>query len=66
MNLPHFAKDTAERTAYQAQKLDRGVAIEPIVMEYVKGISDLDNGYHRVMALRSKGKTFVPAYVGRD
>ena len=66
MKLPHFAKDAAERTAYQVRKLDQGVAIEPIVMEFVKGISDLDDGYHRVMALRSKGKTFVLAYVGRD
>jgi hypothetical protein len=66
MNLPHFAKDVAEKTAYQIHKLDQGVAIEPIVMEYVKGISDLDDGYHRVMALRSKGKAYVLAYVGRD
>jgi hypothetical protein len=66
LNLPHFAKDAAEKTAYQVHKLDQGVAIEPIVMEYVKGISDLDDGYHRVMALRRKGKAFVLAYVGRD
>jgi len=66
MNLPHFAKDAAERIAYQVRKLDQGVAIEPIVMEYVKGISDLGDGYHRVMALRRKGKKYVLAYIGRD
>jgi hypothetical protein len=66
LNLPSFMKDGAERTAYQSHKLNQGTAIEPIVMEYVKGISDLDDGYHRVMALRTKGKAFVLAYVGRD
>jgi hypothetical protein len=65
MNLPHFAKDAAEKTAYQVHKLNQGMAIEPIVMEYVKGISDLDDGYHRVMALRRIGRTYVLAYVGR-
>jgi hypothetical protein len=65
LNRPAFAKDVAERTAYQSHKLDEGIPIEPIIAVCTH-VYDVCDGFHRVLALKAKGEMFVLAYVGRS
>ena len=62
-NYPAFKESLDKRMTYQRGRIDKGVAIEPVVTMWNGFLHD---GYHRVMVLRDMGEEFVLAYVGRE